>query len=78
MASGNFRNQAHEEQVVVICQIRFLKYRGKLELIGSNFVVACLSRDSESVTFDFEIKHKSLDPRRDRAEIMVFELLVFS
>ncbi|GFI14257.1 hypothetical protein IMSAGC008_01810 [Muribaculaceae bacterium] len=61
---------------MVVGKVGFFVYGSKLELIGGNFVVACLNRYAQPVATNLKIKHERLHARRYRPEIVVFELLV--
>ena len=50
----------------------------QFELVGCYLVMTCLGGNTQFVAFDFEFFHKCRDAWRDRAEIVVFQLLIFS
>ena len=53
VAAGNVVDERHQQQVMVVSQIGFLKDRSKLKLIWSNLVVASLGRNTKLVAFGF-------------------------
>ena len=75
--TGNFSHYRHQQQIVIVGQIGLFKNRGKFELIGSHLVVTGLDRNAQLQAFVFEIGHESDDPRGDRPEIVIFQLLIF-
>ncbi len=78
MTPRHLIHHRHKKHIVVIGKICLLEYRGKFELIGSNLVVACLTRYAEFVSLYFKIEHKCLYPPGDCSEIMVLKLLILS
>ena len=77
MLPGNTLHQIHDELVVVVGKVTVFEDRGQLKLVGSYFVMTGFGRNTEFVTLDFEFFHKCSDTWRDRAEIMILQLLVF-
>ena len=78
MLTGNTFHQVHDKLVVVVCQITVFEDRSQFELVGCYLVMTCLGGNTQFVAFDFEFFHKCSDAWRDRAEIVVFQLLIFS
>ena len=68
----------HQQLIVVISQIGLFENRSKFELVRSHLIVAGFYRDSQLLTFVFQILHKSNHPSRYRTEIMIIQLLIFS
>ena len=76
VAAGNVVHKQHQQQVVVVGKVGFLVYRSQFKLVGCNFVVAGLCRNAQFVALYFKVEHESLHARRNRTEVVVFELLV--
>ena len=66
----------HYEHVVVDGEVEVLEHRRKLELRRRDLVVARLRRDAELPEALLDLGHELEDARLDRAEVVVFELLV--
>src|SRR5688572_2953718 len=77
MSPGNLVHQVHEQLVVVNSKIYFFKHRSTFKLAGCNFIVTGFEWDTQFECFNFKFHHKSIYTRRDRSEIMIFELLAF-
>ena len=76
MAAGDFLHEIHNHLVVVVGQVHLLVNRGQLKLVGGDFIVAGLHGDPQSVSLLLQVNHKAVDPRGNRTEIVVLELLV--
>ena len=76
MTTGYFLHDRHQQQVVVVGQIRLLEDRSQLKLVWSHLVMTRFHRNTELPAFEFEILHEGHHTRRDSAEIVIFELLV--
>ena len=66
----------HYEHVVVDGEVEVLEHRRKLELRRRDLVVARLRGDAELPEARLDLGHELEDARLDRAEVVVFELLV--
>lgn len=75
--AGDTFHQVHYQLVVVVGKVGVFKYGGQLKLVGSHFVMTCLDGNTQLVTFYFQFFHKSRNAGRNRAEIVVLQLLVF-
>ena len=76
MTAGDLVHDGHQQLVVVVGQVALLVHGSQFELIGCHLVVTGLDRNAQLQAFVFEIGHESDDPRGDRAEIVIFQLLV--
>ena len=64
--------------VVINCNVHFFKNRRKLKLVQGQLRYGGLNRNAKFIAFVFKISHKSVNPFRDRAKIMIFHLLAFA
>ena len=85
MPAGNNFHGRHQQLIVIVCQICFLKNRSQFKLIGSHFVMTGFHRNPQFQTFLFQIFHKSNHPSHkscnsltDCSKIMIIQLLVLS
>ena len=76
VTAGDLVHNGHQQLVVVVGQVGLLVNRSQLELTGSHLVVARLDRNSQLQALVFEVLHKGHHTRRNRPEIVVFQLLV--
>ena len=76
MFGGDIPHHGHQKQVMVHCDIDFLKLWSTFELVRSHFIMPGLDRNAQSVGRIFKILHKGLHPLRNCSPIVVFELLV--
>src|SRR5690554_4253926 len=77
MFFGNFLHKIHQQRIVVHGEICFLKNGGELKLVRSNLIMAGLYRNSKQHTFLFQMSHKIKYSTRNRAKIMIVQLLPF-
>ncbi len=77
MLFGYFFHHFHQQQVVVYGQVTFFKSRSTFKLAGCYFIVAGTNGNAQLQTFYFKVHHKSTHTRRNRAKVVVFELLAF-
>jgi hypothetical protein len=75
VALGHPAQQLHHQLVVVGGHVRLAVEHRDLELAGGDLVVAGLGRHADLVELVLKLVHKSLDPARDRAEVVVLEHL---
>ncbi len=66
----------HDHHVVVDGEVQVLEHRRELELRRRDLVVARLRGDAELPEARLDLGHELEDARLDRAEVVVFELLV--
>ena len=76
MTTSHFLHGGHQQLVMIDSQIRLFKNRGALELIRGHLVMAGLDRDSQAMALVFQLFHESRNPCRDRAEILILQLLI--
>ena len=72
---SNFLHDLHHQLVMVSSNIRCGEDRSQLVLCRCNFVMLCLSKNTELPEFFVEILHVSGYSRLDGTEVMIFELL---
>ena len=65
----------HHQLLVVGADVRVLEHRGDLVLVRGDLVVAGLDRDAELAHLQLGLEHAGEDPLRDRAEVVVVELV---
>ena len=53
VSACDFVHNRHQQQVMVVGQVCFLKYRSEFKLIGRHLVVACFSRDTQFGSWRF-------------------------
>ena len=73
---GGLTQDLHDEHVVIDGEVQVLEHRRQLELRGRDLVVARLRGDAEPPETVLDFGHELEDARLDRAEVMVFELLM--
>ena len=61
---------------MVHCQIRLLKDRCKLKLIGGDLIVSCLAGNAKFQCPCLQVLHKGGNAHGDRTEVVVVHLLV--
>ena len=71
-------HQRHYQQVLIDCQVGLTVNGRQLKLVGRHFVVAGFQRNAVFVSFVFHFAHKGYHAWRNRTEVMVLQLLVFS
>ena len=76
MLAGNVSHQCHDQQVMIVGQVTFFEDRSQFELVRSHFVVASLQRNTQFERFDFQFLHELKNARRNRTEVVIFQLLV--
>ena len=69
-------HEVHHNLVLVVREVGLAVYRGELELVGRDFVVTGLERDSEAVPGYFQLSHERRHAGRNGAEVVVVKLLV--
>ena len=75
MALSHLAQDFHRELIVIGRDIGFFENRRRLELARRHFVVTGLDRNAELVELKLHFAHERLNASRDRAEVMIFELL---
>ena len=75
VAAGNVLHDLHRQLLVVGADVRVLEHRGELVLVGRDLVVPGLDRDSELGQLALGLEHVGEDPLRDRAEVVIVELV---
>ena len=76
VTTGYLFHQQHDQLVLIDGKVRFVVDRCQFKLVRRHFVVACFERNTVFAGFKFEVFHIRRDTRRDRTEIVIFELLV--
>ena len=76
VAAGDLVHDRHQQLVVVVGQVGFLVNGRQLELVGRHFVVAGFDGNAQPERFVFQVAHEFDHAFGNRAEIVVFELLV--
>ena len=77
VALGYTGHYIHQQRVVVNSKVQFFEDGSTLELSRSHFIVTGAEWNTEPVGFIFKIPHESINPFRNGAKIMVFQLLSF-
>ena len=75
VAAGDAFQRLHQQLLVVGADVRVLEDRRDLVLGRRHLVVAGLDRDPELAHFEFGLEHAGQHPLRDRAEVVVVELM---
>ncbi len=71
------RLEDHQQLLVVGGDVGPLEHRRDLELSGGDFVVPRLGGNAQLEQLPLGVHHEAQDPLRDRAEVVVVELLAF-
>ena len=72
---GDVAERVHHQHVVVGREVQLLELRRELELGRSDLVVTGLRRDAELPELLLDVVHEREDAIRNRAEVVIFELL---
>ena len=75
VAAGDVLHHLHRQLLVVGADVRVLEDRRDLVLVRRDLVVARLDRDAELAELALGLEHAGEDPLRDRAEVVVVELV---
>ena len=75
VAAGDALHHLHRQLLVVGADVRVLEDRRDLVLVRGDLVVAGLDRDAELAQLELGLQHAGEDPLRDRAEVVVVELV---
>ncbi len=75
VAACNPIHQVHQQLIVIYGNVHLLEYGGTLKLCGCNLVVASTHRNTQLVRLNLEFLHETDYSLRNRAEVVVFQLL---
>ncbi len=75
VAARDVPHHLHRQLLVIGADVRVLEHRGELVLVGRDLVVTGLDRHPELAELALGIQHAGQDPLRDRAEVVIVELV---
>ena len=76
MFLSHFLHYNHEHHVLVDGFCSLTEHRSTFKLVGSHFIMPCLKKDTELICLSLKVLHERAHTRRNRTEIVVFQLLV--